>query len=84
MYFEKNDDFLRGLVGDTGVEEYVLCWSELPNLFRTCLALIKAMMVCMDKDPLVYTAAMEAEGINRKVSYEPYPFLSSYCFRIDR
>lgn len=46
------------------------------------MALIKAMMVCMAKDLLVYTAAMVVGVINRKVIYKYYHliFISNVLF----
>lgn len=48
--------------------ENMLCVDLCYLIFRTCLAL-KAMMVCMAKDLLAYTAAMVVGVINRKVIY---------------
>lgn len=49
--------------------EDMLCVDLSYLIFRTCLALNKAMMVCMAKDLLAYTAAMAVGVINRKVIY---------------
>lgn len=55
---------------DTPALENMLCVDLSYLIFRTCLALIKAMMVCMGKDHLAYTAAMAVEVISRKVIYK--------------
>lgn len=58
------------VVRKTRVPKVVTFCVDLSYLiFRTCLALIKAMTVCMGKDPLAYTAATEAAVINHKVSH---------------
>lgn len=49
--------------------EDMLCVDLSYLIFRTCLALSKAMMVCMAKDLLAYTAAMAVGVINHKVIY---------------
>lgn len=49
-----------------------LCVDLSYLIFRTCLALNKAMMVCMARDPLVYTAAMAVVVINHKVIHKRY------------
>lgn len=49
--------------------ENVLCVDLCYLILRTYLALNKAMMVCMDKDLLAYTAATAVGVINRKVIY---------------
>lgn len=61
---------------DTPFLDDMLCVDLSYLIFRTCLALIKAMMVCMAKDLLVYTAAMAVGVINRKVIFVCYPFCS--------
>lgn len=67
-------------VNDTPTREDTFCVDLSYLIFRTCLALIKAMMVCMDKDLLAYTAATEVEGISRKVSYVRYTFCPFIAF----
>lgn len=62
---------------DTPPLDNMLCVDLSYLIFRTCLALIKAMMVCMGKDLLAYTAAMAVGVISRKVIYKCYPFYSS-------
>lgn len=60
--------------------EDMLCVDLSYLIFRTCLALIKAMMVCMAKDLLVYTAAMAVGVINRKVIYMLAILFIECCF----
>lgn len=64
--------------------EDMLCVDLSYLIFRTCLALIKAMMVCMAKDLLVYTAAMAVGVINRKVIYTLAILFIECCFWTNR
>jgi len=60
--------------------EDMLCVDLSYLIFRTCLALSKAMMVCMAKDLLAYTAAMAVGVINRKVIYMLVILFIECCF----
>lgn len=65
--YRANLAVFRGTVTRPPLEN-MLCVDLCYLIFRTCLAL-KAMMVCMAKDLLAYTAAMAVGVINRKVIY---------------
>jgi hypothetical protein len=60
--------------------EDMLCVDLSYLIFRTCLALSKAMMVCMAKDLLAYTAAMAVGVFNRKVIYMLTILFIECCF----
>lgn len=66
--YSANLAVFRGTVTRPPLED-MLCVDLSYLIFRTCLALNKAMMVCMAKDLLVYTAAMAVGVINHKVIY---------------
>lgn len=77
--YSANLTVFRGVMTRPPLED-MLCVDLSYLIFRTCLALIKAMMVCMAKDLLVYTAAMAVGVINRKVIYMLAILFIECCF----
>lgn len=80
--YSANLAVFRGVMKRPSLED-MLCVDLSYLIFRICLTLSKALMVCMAKDLLAHTAAMAVGVINRKVIYVSH-FIHRMLFLNDR